>query len=681
MERYTMDNKMNKKLLMVAIALSLFGCNNSSKDEGDTQNDNFELSIAHINDTHSSFDETNSSFSNDEIMQGKPVYTSFGGHPRLQEAANQYREQAQQEDRSMLFLHGGDAWQGSAYFKLNEGRMNADILSRMGLDAMAMGNHEFDLNNETLAEFINSVSFPLLGANMDVSEDTHLNGLSNLLAYTLFAFNGNEKQQVTLDTMPTDKPVVAVIGMVLEDMPTISPQVGNVKFSSEIETAQQVVDELKSNGVNKIVLLTHIGLTRDISIAENVDGIDVIVGGHSHTLMGDFTNLGHSDNGQYAQLIKNPNGGITCIVQSGDMAQAIGHANVVFDSNGDLQSCSGGNTLLSSDTFFDDNQRDEDSLLISSDALQVEEFIDQQSNITITPEDETLRQHIDTTYKPELEEAYGKLISLIPETLIQERRPNDGITDEHGSRVAPLVAEGWLHWANQDDILDITGFDSVDIALVAAGGVRKNLEQGQLYEGDISLELLPFSNYMSVLKLSGETIRTLIYDAVTMTLVEGSHAGKFPYAAGLRYVYNETIAQVDGELTSIEIRKTDSNGAVTWEALEDNSTYTVTTTNYNANGNDEWNAIFYAQTDSIERFDIVLVDAVPVAYAVDKMEEDGGGARNAVYNDGEPDCDATNIACNTDAQAMINWLDAEIDQLIEVEYPPVTLNLLDDRSE
>ena len=302
---------MYKKVLAVAVAAGLFGGNVMAAPAAQ----DFELSIAHINDTHSAFDEVRASIVNDEIQDGSPVYTSFGGHPRLQTAANEIREQAEATDRSMLFLHGGDAWQGSAYFKLFEGKMNADILSRMDLDAMAMGNHEFDLNNEVLAEFVNNVTFPVLGANMDLSADPHLKDVTNILPYTLFAFDGFEKEEVTLATMPQDKPVVAVLGLVLEDMPTMSPNVGEVRFSGEVETAQKMVDELKANGVNKIILLTHIGLERDQNIARNVDGIDVIVGGHSHTLLGDHSNLGLGDHGGYAEIITNPNGGKTCIVQ------------------------------------------------------------------------------------------------------------------------------------------------------------------------------------------------------------------------------------------------------------------------------------------------------------------------------------------------------------------------------
>ncbi|GEA61513.1 bifunctional metallophosphatase/5'-nucleotidase [Vibrio comitans] len=664
---------MNKKLLAVAIALGVVGCNGSDSDTQDRPiKTELKLSIAHINDTHSSFDEVKSSFVNDYLLNGQPVYTSFGGHPRLLEAANVYREQAETENQSMLFLHGGDAWQGSAYFKINKGKMNADILSQMGLDAMAMGNHEFDLDNQTLAEFLNAVNFPVLGANMDVSADADLSGANNLLPYTLFAFDGFEKEQVTLETMPYDRPIVAVVGMVLEDMPSISPETGDVQFMGEIETAQKVVNELQEHGIDKIVLLTHLGLSRDVRIAENVDGIDVIVGGHSHTLMGDFTNLGMGDNAEYAQIVTTPNGGETCIVQAGEKAQAIGHANVHFDENGHITSCEGGNTLLSSDTFYDNNLRDDDSLLTSSDQQQVESFISQEKNIEITAEDEQLRSHIDEVYKPELEEAYGENISYLPEDIVHERRPNDGGTDEHGSGVAPIVAEGWLNWANSDAVIDVLPYSHVDIALVGAGGVRNTLEFGDLREGHISLELLPFSNYMSVLQVKGSVIKDLLNSTITTSLDDSEHMGKFPYTAGLRYVFNEDVIHTSGSFEVLDVLDTEGN----WVALDESATYTITTTNYNANGNDEWTALYEAQSASADRYDIVIKENVADIYPVVRVEKNGDSLK-AIYSDNEPDCDDSTISCNTDALSVIDYIAQEHPVLEKLENPTVTLNLLD----
>ena len=662
---------MYKKVLAVAVATGLFGGNVLAAPVAQ----DFELSIAHINDTHSAFDEVRASFANDEIQDGSPVYTSFGGHPRLQTAANDIREQAEEADRSMLFLHGGDAWQGSAYFKLFEGKMNADILSRMELDAMAMGNHEFDLNNEILADFVNNVTFPVLGANMDLSADPHLKDVTNILPYTLFAFDGFEKEEVTLATMPQDKPVVAVLGLVLEDMPTMSPNVGEVRFSGEVETARKMVDELKSNGVNKIILLTHIGLERDQNIARNVDGIDVIVGGHSHTLLGDHSNLGLGDHGGYAEIITNPNGGKTCIVQAGEKAQAIGHASVVFDgATGNMKACEGGNTLLTADTFYADSMRE--SLLRGDNEEEIVSFIDRQDNITIIDEDEQLRAHIDAEYKPALESAYGSVIAHAPAELEHVRRPNDGGFDRHGSRVAPIMAEGWLHWTNTEEVLEATGFDQVDFALIGAGGVRTGIEQAAFYEGNVSLDILPFANFLTVMEVEGSAVRSLIDETVSVSLADSAHMGKFPYAAGLRYVYNETAAQEAGELTVLEVRRMDDEGNVTWETLQDDATYTLTTTYYNANGNDDWNALFTAQAEGVNRFDLVKMDGELAAHAVEKVVE-VDGRRSAIYPEGQPDCGSDAVVCNTDALSVINYIAEELDELVEVEDQPVTLNLLD----
>ncbi|MCT7656247.1 hypothetical protein MBH78_19730 [Oceanimonas sp. NS1] len=132
---------------------------------------------------------------------------------------NAWRNQAEQADQPLLFLHGGDAWQGSGYFRLNQGAMNADILTRMRLDAMVLGNHEFDLDTPLLADFIAGAGFPLLAANLDASRDPALKDAANLHPYVLYAFDGNDKERLESMEDAGRDPVVAVIGLVPENMP------------------------------------------------------------------------------------------------------------------------------------------------------------------------------------------------------------------------------------------------------------------------------------------------------------------------------------------------------------------------------------------------------------------------------------------------------------------------------
>lgn len=75
----------------------------------------------------------------------------------------------------------------------------------------------------------------------------------------------------------------------------------------------------------------------------------------------------------------------------------------------------------------------------------------------------------------------------------------------------------------------------VDFSLIGAGGIRKNIEAGEYREGNIALELIPFSNFMSVVPVKGSVIKELLESTVNATLPEGAHAGKFPYGGHIRY--------------------------------------------------------------------------------------------------------------------------------------------------
>ncbi len=205
----------SKPLIALSITLAISGCATTPI----VQHQPFTLTVAHINDTHSNFDPVKSSFKADDTK----VYNEFGGYPRLQTMAKEYKAEAKKDNQSLLFLHGGDAWQGSAYFKLNHGAMNADMLSKMGLDAMALGNHEFDLNNKKLNAFIGSVNFPVLAANVDASQDADLKDQTNLRPYQIFAFDGNNKTIVKdINHLPKDKNLVAVFGIALDNMANIA---------------------------------------------------------------------------------------------------------------------------------------------------------------------------------------------------------------------------------------------------------------------------------------------------------------------------------------------------------------------------------------------------------------------------------------------------------------------------
>ncbi|WP_217543245.1 bifunctional metallophosphatase/5'-nucleotidase [Vibrio metschnikovii] len=659
--------RFNRAILASTIALALLGCSQTDKESAEQAA--FELTIAHINDTHSSFDAVRSSF----YINQQRVYNEFGGHPRILSKANTYREQAEKNNQSMLFLHGGDAWQGSAYFKLNEGLMNADILSRMGIDAMALGNHEFDLNNQKLNAFLDRINFPVLAANIDASLDKDLKDQTNLKPYVVYAFDGYAKQRIDdMSQLPADKPLVGVFGIALDDMPNIAPNTGDIQFFDMAESAQATVDELQALGIKNIIAVTHVGNAIDLDIASKVNGIDLIVGGHSHSLLGDFTNLGLGNNGIYAQLVTNPNGASkTCVVQAGEFAQAIGKTTVAFDSDGELISCAGHNTLLTNDEFYHQANRQQESAFSDDERSKALRFIERQRNIAVAAEEAALRAHIDSQYKPAVEKAYGDVIANVPQEIRHARRPGDNNSDQHGSRVAPIVALGQYYWAASDEVVRLTGMKA-DFALTGAGGIRTNIAEGEYREGDVTLEMLPFANFMSIVPVKGSVIKALIEKTVSETLPPTAHAGKFPYGGNLRYVFDETVQHQAGTLSLIEVNTGTLNEPI-WSPLEDNKIYNVAMNSYNATGNDGWTPLFEAQKEQSGRVDFAYVDGNLTAFLVSHIEE-AAGRYQVHYQGYELNCKADNVVCNTDARAVVKYIAEQQPVLEALDYPVVTLN-------
>jgi len=107
---------------------------------------------------------------------------------------------------------------------------------------------------------------------------------------------------------------------------------------------QEYVDELQSLGINKIILLTHIGYNADLDLAAKVKGVDIIVGGHSHTLV---SNLYAATAGEYPTVVTNTEDNPVLVVQVGEYGKYLGRLDVIFDQEGLLTKWSGDTILLS----------------------------------------------------------------------------------------------------------------------------------------------------------------------------------------------------------------------------------------------------------------------------------------------------------------------------------------------
>jgi 5'-nucleotidase / UDP-sugar diphosphatase len=205
-----------------------------------------EIRILHVNDFHG-FAAAYKPYGSDEIQ---------GGLAFLAQRAEELRA-----EKPTLFLAAGDMIQGNNWANLFQGKSSVEVMNAMNFDAMVVGNHEFDFGQAVLKERIREAKFPVLGANVS--------GLSTVKPYIIKDLNGLS---------------VAVIGVVTDDTP-VTTHPGNViglQFLSPEDMVEKYVRELRGKS-DIIVVLSHMGFSADSELAKKVDGIDVIVGGHSHT--------------------------------------------------------------------------------------------------------------------------------------------------------------------------------------------------------------------------------------------------------------------------------------------------------------------------------------------------------------------------------------------------------------
>jgi 5'-nucleotidase/UDP-sugar diphosphatase len=256
-----------------------------------------EIRILHVNDFHG-FAEPYQPFGSNE---------SLGGISFLAHRANQLRS-----EKPTLFLAAGDMIQGNNWANLSQGESVIELMNLIGFDAMVVGNHEFDFGQEVLKRRISEASFPVLGANV--------RGMEGLKPYVIKELEGIK---------------VAVIGVVTEDTPvSTSPKnVMGLEFLSPFSVTEKYIRELRDR-VNLIVVLSHIGFSVDRKLAEGVKGIDVIVGGHSHTRVAKPVRIGGTLIAQAWEHGK-ALGVLDLTVQNGKLVEWDGHLEDIRPKQGD----------------------------------------------------------------------------------------------------------------------------------------------------------------------------------------------------------------------------------------------------------------------------------------------------------------------------------------------------------
>ncbi|HAT7737613.1 TPA: bifunctional metallophosphatase/5'-nucleotidase [Vibrio vulnificus] len=479
------------------------------------------LKLAHINDTHSYFEPTSLQLKIQlQDAQIEP-YVSAGGFARIATRAQQIKQEAERQNKGFLFVHAGDCFQGTLYFSLFKGKANADLLNSMGIDAMALGNHELDMGNEPVAQFVRRIDFPLLAGNWNLSAESDEKTLKISDADNIRSFD-TETRAATYIIKEINGEPVALFGLSLDKMADIANPDPDTPFENAVETATATVRLLQSLGMNKIILLSHLGYEGDIELASKVSGIALIVGGHSHRLQGDFSAIGLGKDDDYGLKIND-----TYVVQAGFHALTMGHCEIEFAADGSVKRFVGRNELLIGRRMFLDpglnQQSDEDWY------NQAADFIDGQCNVVVCKKDPDIQHLMQNKYIPRVRELQKTIIAHTDRALRHVRIP-----DEVGpSELAPMVAASFVHALNKRQ-------RQVQFAIHNAGGVRNSLNSGDVSVADVAGKLLPFAVPIGCYDVQGKTIAAALEGAInnaTNNGVEGTGSGSYPYTYGLSYRY------------------------------------------------------------------------------------------------------------------------------------------------
>ena len=490
-----------RTLPSLAMALAITGAGAAQAD--------YTLTILHTNDFHSRF-EPISKFDSTCPDEDNAAGKCFGGSARLATAIADARARA---GNASILVDGGDQFQGTLFYTYYKGAVSAEFMNRMGYDAMTVGNHEFDDGPEVLRGFLDTVDFPVLMSNADVSAEPYL---KDKIRKSTVVEVGGEK--------------IGLIGLTTPDTTEISSPGPNVVFSEPSKAVQAEVDRLTAEGIDKIVVLSHVGYAVDKQVAAQTKGVDVIVGGHSHTYLATGDDKAA---GPYPTMV-----GDTAIVQAYAYGKFLGELKVVFDDAGKLVSAQGAPLLM--------------------DGAVVE-------NAEVVA-------RVDELAKP-LDEIRAKVVAETAE-------PIDGSRDtcRHGEcQMGNLVA---------DAMLDRVKDQGITIALQNGGGVRASVDAGEITMGEV-YTVLPFQNTLSTFFVPGATIKAALENGLAQ-FDDPEKDGRFPQISGMTFRYDPKAPS--GERVT-EIMVAEGDGFV---PIDPAKVYGVVSNNFVRGGGDGYKMLVEA---------------------------------------------------------------------------------------
>jgi 5'-nucleotidase len=491
------------------------------------------LTLLHTNDTHSRIEGFT-----DSIPQG--------GVARRKTLIDQVRQEVGGEHT--LLVDAGDFSQGTTFFNAWGGSESIMAMNDMHYDAATLGNHEFDLGVAGLARALHggevviagtrhateAATFPFVATNLDISGERALDGL--LHKYRVIEKAGSK---------------YGVLGVVTQDLPVISNLGPNIKVLDYVDSVNAATALLHTLGVNKIILLSHSGYSVDKNKAPALSGVDIIVSGHDHALLGDAMSIATSTAdasyagqinqivGPYPSELHDRDGNPVLVVSAYEWGRWLGRLDVRFDANGKVI---GGNNK----SIFVDGRRVAEEPGISAKVALYKAPIDAFSNARIGNSGMTFPRDPGTAvpYSAGLRTGETSLGNLITDLMQAATRNSD-----------QTVA-----------------------AFTNGGGLRAEIAAGDVTYGQ-ALSVLPFGSTLFVMELTGQDLIDLL-EASTGKLGDG---GFLQLSGDLRVTYCAVAEscinplKTGGKVTSIQIGG---------QPVDIAKTYRLATNNFTGGGGD-----------------------------------------------------------------------------------------------
>ncbi|XP_072041639.1 snake venom 5'-nucleotidase-like isoform X2 [Amphiura filiformis] len=489
------------------------------------QDDDFHLTLLHTTDVSSRFEQFLSSGMNCTESQAE-MGKCFGGVARRATAINKVRNE--RNDINVLLLDAGDQFVGT-WFNFFEGEATSYFMNLLGYDVMTFGNLEFAAGLEVLAQFLEDINFPIVSANLNITNVPALQGLFN--KSTVIEYEGER---------------IGIIGYGHEQINVIA-LLGGAEFTDPIPAIQSEVDALTSQGINKIIVLSHQwgSIDTDLKVAQTVKGVDIIVGGGQNHFQ--YTGCAPDVEpilDEYPIVITpdhDPDGTVL-IVHGTVYAKYLGRLNVVFDCDGNVTEWYGNPILL-------DDSVEQDPETLS----EIEEY---RKGITAVTDKVVGRSLV--------------YLQGSPRGVLTCRQKECNL----GNLITDAAVWYWVTVFNDKEWNDIS------MAVTNGGGLRDSIDKGAILYREIT-SVFPFANTYDALQLEGRYVREMLEHSVANYPTSGA----FLQVSGIRVTYDISKDPYNGRVVEVLVLCTECR-IPEYFPLDDERLYRIAIPSFIASGGD-----------------------------------------------------------------------------------------------